>query len=130
MNFFPDEVSDPGEWSTEALVRHGLRWADLPEMPGITRSMSDEDVEAHGEMLYIRGMVDDLTAAKAELTKEIKDFNTVHGQYPAEPLMWLQYLAHAAEMWVPSSLSFSEPWPEDRAAELLAVWRDELNEAA
>lgn len=128
-DFWPDELSDPSFVSDEALLEHGRIWCELPELPGITRSMTDADVEAHGDLLYIKGMVDDLTAAKDELQKELKAAGD--GAYPVEPLMWwLQFLHRSAESWIPSSLSFSEPWPVDVAGELLVAWRNEAQEKA
>lgn len=129
MNFFPDEISDPGSWSDEKLEKHARIWCELPLL-SVPAVMGDYDVQAHNDLIYIAGLVDDLSAAKAELTKELQDFKTEHGTYPSEPLMWLRFLAHSAEQWIPSRVEFSEPWPEDRAGVLLAQWRDEQDVAA
>lgn len=121
--------NDPTRWSDEALERHARLWCELP-LTAVPAVMDDYDIEAHNDLLYVRGLVEDLASAKAELQKEIKDAKAEHGQIPAEPLMWLQYLCHSAESWTPRSLTFSEPWPEDRAEALLVAWRSPESKAA
>ena len=49
--------SDPTSWSDERLLRHAVEFCELPLMPGITRSMTDEDVQFHSDVLYLRGLL-------------------------------------------------------------------------
>lgn len=118
-------ASDPSSWALEQLEAHARAWCELPLMQ-VPPVMDDVDAEAHGDLLYIRGMIDDLTAAKAELQREINEFHVEHGQFPAEPVMCMQYLCHSAEAWIPGRLEFSEPWP----GVLLEAWRGDSEAAA
>lgn len=121
--------SDPSDWTTERLLRHAAEFFDLPLM-SVPAVMDDYDVAAHNDLLYVRGLIEELASAKVELEKELKDGYAEFGQYPVEPLMWLATLHRSAEAWIPSTLSFSEPWPEDEAAALLVAWRSPESKAA
>ena len=112
--------SDPTDWTTERLLRHAAEFFDLP-LTSVAAVMDDVDIEAHNDLLYVRGLIEDLASAKAELQKEIKDAKAEHGQIPAEPLMWLQYLCHSAESWTPETLIERVVGEEERWAELVTV---------
>ena len=120
---------DPGGWSDDRLEAHAREWLGLPLLE-CKQVMGDYDAEAHGDLLYIRGLIESLSEAKADLQQEIKDLNAEHGQFPAEPLMWLQYLCHSAEQWLTPTIEFSTDWPADRAGVLLDAWRNEGEAAA
>lgn len=123
--------TDPTGWSDERLLAHAERWCDLPALPGISRTMTDQDVQDHSDMLHIGGLVDDLLAAKIELQNEIREFQAEHGQLPAEPMMWLAFLAHSAEALPHTTFSFTPSWNEALApmlvvGEEIAGWGREL----
>ena len=120
---------DPGGWSDDRLEAHAREWLGLPLLE-CKQVMGDYDAEAHGDLLYIRGLIESLSEAKADLQQEIKDFNAEYGQFPQGPLMWLHYLCHSAEACPVTRWEFSEPWPEDRAGVLLDAWRNEGEAAA
>lgn len=48
--------------TADAVARHHETWSALPEFPAWPYVMTDEDVEAWGDILYMRGLVDDLLA--------------------------------------------------------------------
>jgi hypothetical protein len=124
--------ADPSRMDDEALMRHALEWLDLPALPGITRTMTDADVAAHSDVLYVGALVEDLAAARTELHKECKDFHTKNGTYPSEPLMWLQYLVHSAELLPHTTFTMTPSWDEALkplvdVGERIALWRLELD---
>lgn len=130
--FWPDELSDPGLWSTERLERHGRLWCGLPSMPGITESMDDDDVEVHGEMLYISGLIDALAVEKAALVEQAQ---LPDGRYASEPLMWLMFLKHSAEAFPHWSYRLEPSWDEAIAPLVavgveIAAWRGDEAAAA
>lgn len=122
----PDDT-DPSGWSDERLERHAREWMGLP-LTACEPVMSDDDAEAHGDLLYLRALLDDLTHAKAELQKEVR---SPDGRYtPA--VMWLGWLCHSARAWEPLVLRFDTSWrtalaPMEAVGRELAVWREELN---
>lgn len=114
----------PENWLDEVLEAHAREWIGLPVIQ-LKAVMTDSDAEAHGDILYLRGLLDDLIAAKIELESEMR------GQYPipSEPLFRLKYILDSARYWVPTRLEFSEPWPADDAAKLLEAWSNERRAA-
>lgn len=125
--------SDPTSWDDEKLMQHALLWCDLPPLTGISRTMTDQDVRDHSDMMHIRNLVDELATAKAELHQECRDFAAENGgQFPVEAIMWLQYLCHGAELLPHTTFKLSPSWDEALqplvdVGELLAVWRSELD---
>jgi hypothetical protein len=96
---------------------HNHYWADLPVFPA-GMEFSDDDAEAWGDILYMRGLVDSIEDIQVQLLARIADAPTT------SDLAWVVYLQRSARAWLPVSLEFSEPWPEDEAAKLLAAWRE------
>lgn len=125
-----NSLSDPTGWSDERLLRHAAEWCDLP-LTAINPVMGDADLEAHGDLLYIRGMVDDLTAAKVDLEREAKSDD---GRY-TDAVFWLHWLHRNADFYVPVSWSVSPPWreapaPMEALGDQIAAWGEELGMAA
>ncbi len=123
-------MSDPTNWSDERLIAHALEFCDLP-LTAIAPVMSDEDTEAHGDILYMRGLLDELTAAKADLEKEAKGPDGCYS--PAA--MLLGWLCHSARAWEPLVLRFDTSWrtamaPLEAVGEQIAAWREQLGAAA
>lgn len=48
---------DPGGWSDDRLEAHAREWLGLPLLE-CKQVMGDYDAEAHGDLLYIRGLID------------------------------------------------------------------------
>lgn len=124
-------MSDPYRHkSNQDLEAHGRDWADLPVL-AIEPVMSDDDTEAHGDILYLRCLLEELTAAKADLEKEAKGPDGCYS--PA--VMLLHSLLHSARAWTPMVLRFDVSWrtamaPLEAAGEEIAAWREQLETAA
>ncbi len=119
----PDNT-DPSSWSDDKLLRHAALWMELPELQ-LKAVMTDQDCRDHGDILYVKGLVDDLAAEKVQLEREVRDTHDL------DAVMRLQYLVRNAEMLPHAAFSMTPSWDEALApllavGELLAVWREEL----
>lgn len=112
---------DPSGWSDDRMEEHARRWCELPTLQ-CRQVMDDYEVEAHSDMLYVSGLVDDLSSARTELEAEAREGS-------AEARTWLMYLLHCAES-LPVTPKLALDWPEDRAGVLLDAWRNEGEAAA
>ena len=112
---------DPGGWSDDRLEAHAREWLGLPLLE-CKQVMGDYDAEAHGDLLYVSDLVDDLCSARAELEAEAKEGSV-------EARTWLMYLLHGAES-LPVTPKLALDWPVDRAGVLLDAWRNEGEAAA
>lgn len=122
--------TDPTGWSDARLEEHARRWCELP-VKQAEPVMSDDDTEAHGDILYMRGLLDELTAAKADLERESK---SPDGRYTVA-VMWLHYLLHSARAWTPMVLRFDTSWrtamaPLEAVGVEIAAWREQLGAVA
>lgn len=89
--------------TSESIANHHRRWSDLPLFTRHQWVASDEDIAAWSDILYMRGLVD-----------AIEDTHALRPEHLKRGLV---------EFDVETYL---EPWPHDRASDLLAAWRDEV----
>jgi len=101
----------PGPWANE--------WRDLPVIQ-YKAVMDDEDTMFWGDLLYLRGMLDDIVSDAAVVWKRITT-----GTYTAEDLFWIRFLQGHVEWFPHWELTFSDPWPVDEAEQMLEAWRNE-----
>lgn len=86
----------------DPIAAHHEKWSALPEFPAWPYVMTDDDVDFWGDILYMRGLVDEITASASD--------GLDHGGD-----LYLDVLLEALPI---------ETWPEaDRAADMLAAWR-------
>lgn len=85
--------------STTSIEAHHQKWAALPAFPAWPYVMGDADVEAWGDILYMRGLVDAITDVCADTGTRL------HGSIEFDIDLYL------------------EPWPTDPAEQLLATWK-------
>jgi hypothetical protein len=81
--------------------------------------MTDQDVEFASDMAYLRALLDDVEDAHVDLQCRINFAPT------GVELGQFRLLQDAAERL--PFMPVHAPWPEDRAAELLACWRAEID---
>ena len=124
-------MSDPYRHkSNQDLEAHGRDWAELP-VKQAEPVMSDDDTEAHGDILYMRGLLEELTAAKADLEREAKGPD---GCY-TDAVFWLCWLHRNAATFLESSLTFTPSWgeamtPLEAVGADIAAWREQLGAVA
>ena len=87
------------------------KWSDLPllQWPAV---MTDDDVEAWGDLIYMRGLVADLIDALDDGLVE----HTFDALATAIELIDAPSAEYDIDIYLP-------PWPHDRAADMLAAWR-------
>ena len=89
------------------------KWSELPllQWPAV---MTDEDVDAWGDILYMRGLVDELIdTLDAAFTDHTFDTEATLAELIGAPS--IEYDVDR----------YLEPWPHDRAADMLAAWRNQ-----
>lgn len=84
---------------------HHRRWSELPLFTVHQWVASDEDIAAWSEILHLRTLVDQI--------EDLLDLN------PARQILAQGLIEFDIDLYL-------EPWPDiDRAADLLAAWRNE-----
>ncbi len=99
--------------STISVEPPETRWSELPllQWPAV---MQDDDVQAWGDILYMRGLVTELIdTLDAAFTDHTFDTEATLAELIGAP---------SAEFGVDLYL---QPWPHDRAADMLAAWRNQ-----
>lgn len=97
------------------ITAHSAKWSDLPLFPAGQWVATGEDIEAWNDLVYMRALVD----AIEDQMKPLLNSSCVGDQFAAARQI------RAAEQFPYIEFSFSQPWPNDDAAELLAAWRAE-----
>jgi hypothetical protein len=86
--------------SVTSIEAHHQKWSALPAFPAWPHVMTDDDVQAWGDVLYVRGLAD-----------AFLDACRTTGALP---------MPHTVEFDIDLYL---EPWPADHAAQLLDAWK-------
>ncbi|OMC02153.1 hypothetical protein A5733_26060 [Mycobacterium sp. NS-7484] len=94
--------------SPDRIADHHKRWDALPPFPGWPYVMTDGDVEAWGDILYMRALVDEITNHATPRAIE-----EVLAGFPTD-----------------ADSPLTDDWPHDDAADLLAAWRVERQAVA
>lgn len=100
--------------TTDRIAKHHKKWEALPLFPQGQWVASPDDVEAWSDLMHMRDLADEIEDRMTPLL----DSANVGDQFAAARQV------RAAEQFPHIELSFSEPWPHDHAADMLAVWRD------
>lgn len=100
--------------STTSIEAHHQKWDALPAFPAWPYVMTDDDVEAWSDVLYIRGLIDAIGVVCSHTGA--RPTSLPFGQIHQDTI---------AATGVDNSLFFptANPWPADEAAELLATWK-------
>lgn len=117
----------------EKMAEHDAKWDELPQFP-TGEVFSDDDAEAFGDLVYLRGLVNDLQDIYRRLLKRISDPAPIS----ADDLFAVRYLESNAEWGTPylESFTFGEPWPtpeqiaELLGADLIAEWKSQREAAS
>jgi len=88
--------------SITSIEAHHQKWAALPAFPAWPYVMSDSDVEAWSDVLYMRGLVNDIV-----------DMCAIDGAR-------IRATAHSIEFDIDLYL---DPWPNDVAGQLIDSWK-------
>jgi hypothetical protein len=98
--------------SQDSLERHEHRWRALPAFPAWPYVMTDDDVNAWGDMIYMRGMVDEIAGTCARTSARIPaTAREMRGDFCSVEFDIDLYL---------------DPWPVDQAEKLLSAWREQV----
>jgi hypothetical protein len=103
--------------SRHSIARHIKRWADLPTLPipgGLADPITDGDMATLDELQErVFGVLD-------EAFMDGRPFGIAPDSAPSERFYYEERWAAGLELGY-------HYWPDDRAAELLAVWRSQLD---
>ena len=99
------------------------KWDPLPPLPDWPYVITDEDLAFWSDLMYLRDLCTALVDAQAEMIHRTEDVIANGGISSVADLMGINTLHAAADMLPHFELSFSEPWPHDTAADMLAAWR-------
>jgi hypothetical protein len=90
--------------SVTSIEAHNQKWDALPAFPAWPYVMTDDDVDAWGDLLYLRGLVDAVVDICARTGARIPATDHRSVEFDID--------------------TYLEPWPTaDAAAELLADWK-------
>lgn len=103
------------------ITAHSAKWGDLPLFPDGRWVASDDDVDAWGDLIYMRALADELENRAVELAEHPCGVHIVQ----MIRLHDAADMVHVATALMTVPITLTDPWPVDRAAELLAAWRAE-----
>lgn len=94
---------------------HHRRWSELPLFTVHQWVASDEDIAAWSEILHLRTLVDQILTNHADVVWPFSEYV----RNPARQILAQGLIEFDIDLYL-------EPWPDiDRAADLLAAWRNE-----
>ncbi len=97
--------------STTTIEQHHERWSELPLFTHDRWIVTDDDTQAWGDIIYMRGLVEDIQA-------ELRSADQAHDVLGGGERDGRGLIEFDIELYL-------EPWPvHDPAADLIAAWRD------
>lgn len=112
----------------DSIAEHNRRWAKLPAFPEWPYVVTDSDIEAWSDMLYLRTLADDIEDAA-----EVLAADPIADHVARLQRLLFEVDVPLAVMGRPLRSVLSDafgPWPHDWAADLLEAWRRESQAAA
>jgi hypothetical protein len=102
--------------SLTSIEAHHRKWDALPAFPAWPYVMTDDDVQAWGDLLYMRGLVDAIEGACDDLMTSTSAIDRLWAEHVCDnPLRSFEFDVDV----------YLEPWPADEAENLLAAWREQ-----